>query len=400
MTAGGSGVESAPMLRTPYVFLLGAVSAAVSLPAPAGEGTAEVKPDQERPGPSGLPPPPVVLARVGREIITRSDIDELSAEFLQRLVDQKLNERLGGIVEGRRRAKEAGTWTDAAEGQYRSLREGVERSIPRKGIEREARSELLRRALVYESARRSGYLPDEVVIEWRVKRTIARAKGVEQFERRTGRTVGEMRVELRRKDLSTRFFTDFLPHGVMPGPAEIRAYYRANRSRLEGSPLVKLRAIEMPTGPDRKEAFERADELRRELQYDSERFKMRAEDLAETEEEKARAGLVVDSRTGKAVEWVRQDALPPLVARATRALKPGEVSDVIEEKGVFLLIKLEGRKPAEPVPLQKVSEDILKLLMRDQEARTVQEWSEYYLGEVYMADGRGRRISVKSFVGD
>ena len=238
------------------------------------------------------------------------------------------------------------------------------------------------------------------MIEWRVKTAVERAKGVEEFERRTGRTVGQMREELRRKDLSTRFFANRLPHGVMPGPAEIRAYYRANRSRLERPPLVKLRAIEMPTGPDRKEAFERADDLRRELQYAPDRFEMRARDLAETEEEKARAGLVVDSRTGKAVEWVPQDALPPLVARATRGLGPGEVSDLIEEKGVFLLVKLEGRKPSEPVPLQKVSEDILRLLMRAQEARTVQEWSEYYLGEVYMADGSGRRISAESFVGD
>ena len=380
------------MLRTPYILLLGAVSAAVSFAAPAAEGTAEVKP--------GLPPPPAVLARVGSELITRSDIDGLSAEYLDRLVDQKLNERLGGIVEGRRRAKEAGTWTDAAEEQYRRLREGAERSIPREDIEREARSELLRRALVCESARRTGYHPDEVVIEWRVKTKVARAKGVEELERKTGRTVGEMREELRQKDLSTRFFADRLPQGVMPGPAEIRAYYRANRRRLERAPLVKLRAIEMPIGPDRKEAFERADDLRRELQFAPDRFEMRARDLAETEEEKVWAGLVVDSRTGKAVEWIPLDALPPLVARVTRSLKPGEVSDLIEEKGVFLLIKLEGRKPSERVPLQKVSEDILRLLMRTQEARTVQEWSEYYLGEVYMADGSGRRISAESFVGD
>ena len=351
------------MLSTRRLLLPACLSVAIALPA-LGARKAE------------LPPPPAVLARVGETIVTRGDLDEILGEKLRA---------------AKARAVEAGRHEDEVEREFERFR---------RLLEKQARMELLHRALVVESARSTGYEPDGVMIDWRIRSAALRAGGPEELERETGRTVEQMRNELRLKDLSTRFFVDRLPHGLMPGPDQIRAYYRAKRSRLQGPPLVKLRAIEVPAGPDRDGARYEADSLRRELQFDPSRFMMRARDLAPTEEEKARAGLVIDPATGEPVEWIPLNALPPSVGEAIKDLKPGQVSDLIEERNVFVLVKVVERREGEPVRLQDVAEDIVKALQQAQQNAMLARWSGYYLRNLYIADADGRRISAESFVGD
>jgi parvulin-like peptidyl-prolyl isomerase len=68
--------------------------------------------------------------------------------------------------------------------------------------------------------------------------------------------------------------------------------------------------------------------------------------------------------------WIYGGNGPPPIERAVFRLQPGEISDVVETRLGFHLLRVEERRPEGPVPFDEAKESIrLKVEAREREAR-------------------------------
>jgi parvulin-like peptidyl-prolyl isomerase len=72
--------------------------------------------------------------------------------------------------------------------------------------------------------------------------------------------------------------------------------------------------------------------------------------------------------------WVERSVLRKDLADAAFALKPGQVSDVINTPESVYLMLVEQTKPAHARPLDEVRDDIEKTLRTQEQARLEKEW--------------------------
>ncbi len=326
-------------------------------------------------------PPPVVVARIGDRCVTTFGIERETWIRLRgkRLLKQKL--------------VDAGGWSEALEADWAKLRAAV-------GLQ--ARSDLVKRALVAEMTGEAGESADEPRVEERLWTLARGAGGPEALVGREGRSLDGIRDELRFADLQSRFYGRFVPQDLGPGPGEVREHYLANRAAMKTPPSLKTRVIFIQSEQDPAAAFARADALRRELRnFDPGRFEERAREHSADRETAERGGLLVmpgdESKTGDDAGWVSLDVLArmnPAVAQVAQPLKPGAVSDVARRVDGFLLVKLDGIRPGREVSLGEAGERIAGELKLRRRQRLDEDWLDYYLGRAFVANASGRRLEI------
>jgi len=69
--------------------------------------------------------------------------------------------------------------------------------------------------------------------------------------------------------------------------------------------------------------------------------------------------------------WVARDKMVPEFEAAAFAMRPGEVSSLVETVFGFHVIRVEGRRGGEPVPEAKVREEIRKQLLGEKQKAAV-----------------------------
>jgi RNA polymerase sigma factor (sigma-70 family) len=72
--------------------------------------------------------------------------------------------------------------------------------------------------------------------------------------------------------------------------------------------------------------------------------------------------------------WYERSALRPELGNAAFSLQPGEVSDVVETSNDFFIIRLLEKRPAEQQPLEEVTENIQKNLLKQRREAAEKEW--------------------------
>ena len=74
--------------------------------------------------------------------------------------------------------------------------------------------------------------------------------------------------------------------------------------------------------------------------------------------------------------WVQRSVLRKELADAAFALKPGQVSDVIDTPDTCYLMLVEDKTPAHVKPLNEVRDDIEKTLRTQEQAQLEKHWIE------------------------
>jgi parvulin-like peptidyl-prolyl isomerase len=72
--------------------------------------------------------------------------------------------------------------------------------------------------------------------------------------------------------------------------------------------------------------------------------------------------------------WINRRTLTESLTKTAFALKPGEVSPVIEMAGNYYLLFCEAKKPGITKPLSQVRDEILKLLMLQDRQQAQEKW--------------------------
>jgi parvulin-like peptidyl-prolyl isomerase len=338
-------------------------------------------PAADAPAAGALPPAPAIVMHVGERCLTTHEIER---EIMSMLRPQLLR---------RKQMIEKGTWNQSLEAQLAAQSEALKRQVV---------IVLRTKAIMEEHARAQGHSPDELRLEERLRRRARQAGGVEALVKAEGRTLGEIRDNLRGDDMRARFMRNYVPDAVPPGPREIREYYTAHRDEIKASAMVKVRAILLAKGDDEAGALATAERLKRELQFAPDRFAERAREHSDHRQTAESGGLIAGKFEGKETEWIGLDELlrqNPLVGRAVAKLQPGKVSDVLAFADGFALVKLEGIRQGGILGIGEAADLIKDKLAADAREKLVEDWVLYHLRSTYLADGRGRRVDVRTAPG-
>jgi parvulin-like peptidyl-prolyl isomerase len=289
----------------------------------------------------------------------------------------------------RKRMVEAGTWTEADQAKLVAQSDAL-------GVQLAA---LLReKAVMEEYARSQGHGPDELRLEERLRRRTREAGGIKALLRKEGRTLGEIRDELRGEDMRVRFMRSLVPDAGPPGPSDIREYYAAHRDEIRAPAKVKTRILLIAKGDDPAGALAKAEDLKRELQFAADRFEERARELSQHRETAGRGGLITAEVDGEETEWIGIDLLlrqNAVIGRAVARLSPGRVSDVLAFANGYALVKVEGLREGGPLRIEEAAEPIKEKLALEERESLRREWVVFYQRSMYLADGRGRRVSPR-----
>jgi len=234
----------------------------------------------------------------------------------------------------------------------------------------------------YKRALRDYYRLTEPQYEDDLRRQLAAQKMLELV--RNGAVVSEDEVRARYEKEANQaklVFARFLPTmyaDKVPAPAaaqldeykkahqkEISEYYETNRFMYSQPERVKARQLLVKLPPDateqqKAEAKSRAEALRKEIVGGEKDFVAVAKERSEDPGTKA---------TGGDLGWVERGSLEPALADAMFALAAGNVSEPIETKLGYHLVKVDEKQAAADKKLPDVENEIATSLYKQQQAK-------------------------------
>ncbi|MBU0715081.1 MAG: peptidyl-prolyl cis-trans isomerase [Verrucomicrobia bacterium] len=153
---------------------------------------------------------------------------------------------------------------------------------------------------------------------------------------------------------------------VSVSPQDVRAAYKKAGDTFRTPEQVHLRMIMINGGKTDEEIGvkrKQAEDVRKRL-LEGELF----DDLARQVSQSTRA------KDGGDWGWIDPASRRPELAAAIRALKPGDISDVIPAGGDLYILKVEGRRDATVIPFEKVHDTLRTELEKQEAKRLYDDW--------------------------
>lgn len=279
-----------------------------------------------------------VLARVNDAIITQKDVQILLApdlEFLQRqfatqpkLLEQKISELVQHYLEN-----------------------------------------LIDKQLILHEFKTSGFNLPESYIEEQVDKDIRNTYGNRAMLTKTiqaqGMTYEAYRAKLRENVILSAMWQHHVPRDPVISPYKIELYYVENQAKYKVEDEVKLRMIVITNRPNESLISPK---------------KMAEEILTKIKEGAPFNEMAqIYSQGSQSVEggdwgWVERSVLRADLTEKAFALKPNEISDVIDAKDGCYIMKVEGSRPAHIKALPDVREEIESTLKDEASKRLRKKW--------------------------
>ena len=273
-----------------------------------------------------------ILARVGNDIITKSDYDRETA---------RLNEELSRRLQGAERDKAL------AEQQAKLL----EFMINQKLLEQRAKDLNLSvedeiNAAV-ENLREENEIPDDQTLDAAL--------------RREGSSLQQLRDDFRRRLIQQKILWNYVQSKVNITEDQIKAYYDQHNTEMMTEPKVKIRRYTIASDDADKEALkgEAAAVL----------GKLRASEAVTPEEF---PHLKADD---KGMEFTNREIEAKLV-ETIKATPAGAFTEPMEIANGWLILNVEERKDSEPVPLEEARGRIYNLLLQQNAEKYQQSFLE------------------------
>lgn len=160
-------------------------------------------------------------------------------------------------------------------------------------------------------------------------------------------------------------------------PKEVEDYYKKHIDSWRSGGSIKVSRIIIPkysgeagTSPESQRKI--AEELRRKIVSGS--------DFAKTGRAYSPDSLYED-------DWVSRDQMKPSIAAAAFSLKQGEVSDIIDEEGFYIIIACEAVKHGAAKSLSEVRPEIERAIHSEKNKGSLDNWM----------DGLRKRAVIKKF---
>jgi parvulin-like peptidyl-prolyl isomerase len=168
----------------------------------------------------------------------------------------------------------------------------------------------------------------------------------------------------------------FLPEPII-SPLKVETFYTAHKSDYKVEDQIKMRLIVLNRTPDDTNGA-----VRRRMEEILQQVKDGAafSDLAKSYSEGSQR------RDGGETGWQELSTLNKVLVEATKNLKPGEYSGVIESPEAYFLVLLEERQAARIKPLIDVRGDIEKILAVQERKHLYERWIARLRRKTFVAE--------------
>ena len=164
-----------------------------------------------------------------------------------------------------------------------------------------------------------------------------------------------LRSQIQRSLLIDQLLKQEVDDKAVVTPAEVRAYYDKNTARFQVPESYTFQSISVlpprtPTPEQAKEARKKADDALQQAKATKsfQDFGLLAEKISEDD-------FRVNMGDHKVVP---ADKLPPQVIKALRAMKPGDVSGLIQIESAYTIVRLNAHTPAHKQSFQEVQGEL------------------------------------------
>ena len=238
-------------------------------------------------------------------------------------------------------------------------------------IDKQAVEQLISAELLYQAAAKLELKDLDKQIDDKLAQGKVRFKDEQEFKKAIENlemNEKELREYTRRDLLISRFIeTTFVSKVVVP-EAEIRDFYDKNQDKFKRDETVKASHIligldSAASADDRKKAGEKAEKLRKELAGGA--------DFAALAKGNS---TCPSSQQGGDLGFFGKGQMVPAFEKAAFALKPGEISDVVETQFGYHIIKLTEKKPADMIAFTDVKAKIEEFLKGQKVNEAIQKY--------------------------
>ncbi len=238
-------------------------------------------------------------------------------------------------------------------------------------VDRQAVEQLVSAELLYQASAKQEIKDLEAQIDAKIAQGKTRFKNPEDFAatlKQIEMTEKDLREYTRRDLLISNFIEATFVPKVTVSDADVKAFYAANRDKFTQSESAKASHILIgidgtATAEDKVTAREKAEKLRKELAGGAD-FALLAKNNS----------TCPSSKQGGDLGFFGKGQMVPAFEKATFALKPGEMSEVVETQFGYHIIKLTEKKGAETVPLKDVQNKIENQLKIQKVNEAVQQF--------------------------
>jgi len=228
--------------------------------------------------------------------------------------------------------------------------------------------QLVERQLILHDFDTQGYrMPDsylDEMVQERIRERFGDRVTLMKTLQAQGETFESFRRGVRDQAIETFMRSKNVAQEIVISPYKIQTYYQAHQDDFKLEDEIKLRMITLnKNGSDDTNTVNLAREIRDKIKEGASFPEMAS--VYSQDSQRSQGG-----DRG----WIERSVLRKELADAASALKPGQVSDVIETPETCYLMLVEQMRPAHVKPLNDVRDDIEKNLRAQEQARLLKQW--------------------------
>jgi peptidyl-prolyl cis-trans isomerase C len=223
-------------------------------------------------------------------------------------------------------------------------------------IKKEALERLIERELLYQESQKQGIKVDEAALDEKFKKRFPDEAKLKNIMSSMNLTEADLRSEFRKGISMGGLIEKKVIDKITVSASEARDYYD-KQPELFKEP-EKVRASHILIKVDSKANKTQKDEARKKLEKIKKKLK-KGEDFAALAKESSQCPT---SAKGGNLGYFRRGQMVKPFEEAAFALKPGEVSDIVETRFGYHLIKVTDKKPERTIPYREAKDKIKQRL--------------------------------------
>ena len=243
----------------------------------------------------------------------------------------------------------------------------------REALRQDVLEQLITLELLAQEADRLDVQVDAGIVERRIQETEGRLGGKDALDRilsASGSTREEFVAEQRRSLRIQRLIQQQVRDTIKVDPKEVKSFYESNPEVFEKPEEVRARHIVIRVSGDatdekRKEAKEALEKAADRIKG-GEAFEAIAREISQD----------ATASTGGDLGYFSRGQMVPQLEKVAFAMEEGQVSQMVESRLGYHLIKVEDKRPPRPIPLEEAEPKIAAYLKRKKLEEGVRDYIE------------------------
>jgi parvulin-like peptidyl-prolyl isomerase len=263
--------------------------------------------------------------------------------------------------------------------KYKTIYEGPKLVEKLDEAKQQVAQQMIEDRLLYGEAKKQNIEISDKDIDAKVQEVIGNMGSRETFERallEQQLTLKDLKEKYRQQLMIRRLIDRKMGGAIMVTPVEIEAYYKNNAEEFQQPERVKLKNIMISIGkfPNPAKALNLARDIGKRLREGCD-----FDGLAKMYSDGPGAA------EGGPMGYVKRGDLLPQIEKAVFALKPGEVSGIVQSSLGYHIFKVEEIEAARTLPLSEVKHEAEGMVYKTKVDAKIKGWLEGLKKSAYIA---------------